>query len=100
MVYFLLFPISYNETTARFAILALVLTQSGFYSWLALAIIAHSKKHKLLNEKDETPKVEVQAEATPEPTLIDKPTTPEPTLIDEPTTPKSTPNDSQPAPEA
>ena len=105
---FLLFPVPLNEMAARLAILALVLINGGFYSWLALVIIAHNEKRKASNIEDiqnETPIETVQdnTQVTPEPTPAETSTTPEPISTETPTeapaVPEPTPAEAPAAPE-
>lgn len=99
-VSFLLFPVTFNEMAIRFAILALVLVNAGFYSWLALAILAYNAKRKpsintIENPQNNTP-------TAPEPIPSSDPSLePEPTLNDAQTTTETIPDDNiQPTPEA
>lgn len=101
---FLLFPVPLNEMAARFAILALALINGGFYSWLALVIIAHNEKRKASNETIEDVQIKTPIETTEndaqtisKPTPVDLSTTPEPTLAETPTeTPAETPTAPEP----
>lgn len=100
---FLLFPVPLNEMAARFAILALVLINGGFYSWLALVIIAHNEKRKASNETIEDVQIKTPIETTEndaqtisKPTPVDLSTTPGPTLAE---TPTETPAEAPTAPE-
>ena len=120
---FLLFPVPLNEMAARLAILTLVLINGGFYSWLALIIIAHNEKRKapsIEDNQDKTPVKAIQddtqtasepapadtpatpepAPIAPEPTLTDAPTTPEQIQESAPVAPGPDLNSPQPTPEA
>ncbi|MBR3115789.1 hypothetical protein IKF30_01005 [Candidatus Saccharibacteria bacterium] len=95
---FLLFPIPFSEMAVRFAILAVVLSNSGFDSWLALIIIAHKEKHKVSNNEAKIPQDKHPATASPDTPAITPEPTPTDTTTSKPTPTDTTPTASKPAP--